>query len=69
MYEFRFVGEGRFRRVSGATEQAAADHVASLVASSCPVPGAYRAGSARAVRVGPGSWRMPTGASIEIRRA
>lgn len=76
MFQYRFQPKGTLSKSSncntwantvGETEQAAADHIARLVGSTCPVPGAYKAGSAPARKIGDGLYAMPTGAVIEVR--
>ena len=58
--------QGQWQRGRGRTEREVADHIASLVGSQCPVPGAYRPGRGAKV-AGPHRWRMSTGGAIETR--
>lgn len=66
---WRWRGEARWQRAYGSTEREAALHLASLASSSCPVPGAYRAGTRRVTQLSESLWLLPTGAAIETRAA
>lgn len=58
-----------WQKTCGSTAEAAAQHIASLVGSVCPVPGKYRAGTRKARRLSDEQWIMPTGAVIVVREA
>ena len=49
-YSYSFDGR-QWKGVDASSEQDAADIVAAAVGSTCPVPGAYRAGRSRAVQL------------------
>ena len=65
--ECRFDGEVAWRRIDASSEHEAAHHMVRLVASTCPVPGAYRAGAEPARLLSPHRWLMPTGAIVVTR--
>lgn len=71
-YEYTFLSEvtgepTEWRRIQASSERDAADAVARMVGSTCPVPGAYRPGRKPARLVGEHRYVMPTGARVVIR--
>lgn len=65
MIQIRFT-DATWQNSPEATERAAAEHWASMIRSTCAVPGTYRAGSRRVIEIGPSAW-MVNGVRLETR--